>query len=143
MAGILSKLADLFAPRRSTRAALGARGERLAEKHLKSMGFSVLGRNLRTDAGEVDLLCLDPDRHTVVVVEVKTRTVAEGEAAPFLPPEASITARKRRTLLKLARGLSRANGWDDRPLRIDVVAVEWPQGDEPSVRHHPGAVRTH
>lgn len=142
MPGLFSKLAVLLAPQRSTRAALGAHGERLAEKHLKSKGFSVLGRNLRTDVGEVDLLCLDPDRRTVVVVEVKTRSLAEGEAELFLPPEASITARKRRTLQKLLHTLAAANGWTDRPMRIDVVAIEWPQGSEPKVRHHAGAVGT-
>lgn len=138
--GLVAKLADLFSRRPSRRAALGARGERLAAKHLKAKGFTVIGRNLRTDAGEVDILCLDPDRHTVVVVEVKTRTLREGEESPFLPPEASVTAQKRRTLIRLAHDLACANGWTGRPIRIDVVAVEWPEGREPTVRHHPGAV---
>jgi putative endonuclease len=136
----LHRIAGLFSRARPARAVLGSHGERLAEKHLKGKGFSVLGRNLRTSQGEVDLLCLDPDRTTVVIVEVKTRALKAEDATLFLPPEASITARKRRTLLRLANGLARANGWTHRPLRIDVVAVEWLEGREPTVRHHAGAV---
>ncbi len=68
MRALIDRLVSFFSRPRSARAALGARGERLAEKHLKSKGFAVLGRNLRTEAGEVDLLCVDPDRVTVVIV---------------------------------------------------------------------------
>lgn len=129
---------------RSASDAWGLRGEDAAAALLRSRGFRVLGRSLRLHAGEIDILAEDPDGKTVVVVEVKTRVRREGQAArsASTPPEASITARKRRKLVSLARALVRANGWESRPLRIDVVAVEWREGeDRPALRHLPGAVR--
>lgn len=101
----------------------------------------MLARNVRVPMGEADLVCVAPDGRTVVVVEVKCKRIAGGgRAAP--PPEASIHARKRRKLLQIARWLRRANGWEDRPVRIDVVAVDWPERGGPSVRHYERAVAT-
>lgn len=124
---------------------IGPAGERLAARHMRRQGCRVLGRNLRVPMGEADLLCLGSDRRTIVLVEVKTRRVGADEAgivcAPYAPPELSITAEKRRKLSTILRHLARANGWLDRPLRIDVVAIEWSDAAEPLLRHHPGAVR--
>jgi len=110
----------------------------------------VLARNLRTPIGEADIVCLAPDRRTVVIIEVKSRLrrpqpidardiSARRASAPAA--EYSITARKRRKLLHLAQDIARRRRWTDRPLRIDVVAVEWsdPRA-RPEIRHHPCAV---
>jgi putative endonuclease len=116
---------------------LGAMGEKAAASHLRSLGFSVLGRNLKVPMGEADLLCRDGE--TVVVVEVKTRLRRDGapELSNLVAPEASVTARKRRKLLTIARHLKRANRWG--AVRIDVVGVEYAAGGgEPTVRHHAG-----
>lgn len=103
---------------------------------LLQAGFRVLGRNVMGRVGEADLVCLDPDGRTIVVVEVKCR-----RAGPpgQLPPEASVTAAKRSKLQEVTRALIRANRWEDRPVRIDVVGVEWREGDKrPVVRYHKG-----
>ncbi len=124
--------------------AWGLRGEAAAARHLKAKGFRILGRSLRLRSGEVDILAQDPDGRTIVVVEVKTRVRREGQAerSARTAPEASITAHKRRKLTALARALARSNGWEQRAMRIDVVAVEWERSaGEPLVRHWPGAVR--
>jgi putative endonuclease len=118
---------------------LGPAGERAAARLLKRAGYRVLGRNLRCKIGEADLLCVAPDRRTIVVVEVKCRRVGTGTNA-HPPPEASVHAHKRRKLLAVTRHLVRANGWTDRPVRIDVVAVEWPRRGRPVMRHYEGAV---
>ncbi len=120
--------------------ATGSRGERLAEKHLKKLGYRVLRRNAMLPGGEVDLLCEAPDRRTIVLVEVKARRLTPGEAPP---PEAAITHEKAAKLRRLGERLKRANGWTDRPVRIDVVAVELaPKGEKraPVIRHHENAV---
>lgn len=122
---------------------LGRRGERHAAKLLKRAGYRVLGRNVRVRVGEADLVCLDPDGSTVVIVEVKTRWPqgAGSEQGASIAPEASVHVAKRRKLLAVARSLVRSNGWEGRPVRIDVVAVEWlGEGREPVVRHHVDAV---
>jgi putative endonuclease len=124
---------------------LGRMGERAAAGMLRSLGYSILGRNVRVPMGEADIVCRDCDRRTVVIVEVKTRLRREGapDKSNAMLPEASITAHKRRKLLSIARHLTRANGWHECPVRIDVVAVEYDarSGSRPTIRHHVGAVR--
>lgn len=119
--------------RRTARAALprrrdplGPAGERAAARYLRRRGYRVLARNLHTVAGEADLVCEAPDRRTIVLVEVKSRRRIEGQPqrSAEMAPEASVTAAKRRKLTAIARTLARLNRWEDRPMRIDVVAVE-------------------
>lgn len=123
---------------------IGPAGEKLAAKHMRKQGCRILGRNLRVPMGEADLLCEAPDRKTIVLVEVKTRRVMSSAdpngSGLYAPPELSITADKRRKLVKILRHLAVANRWTRRPLRIDVVAIEWTDGAEPVLRHHADAV---
>lgn len=123
--------------RRGAGDAMGARGEVEAERYLASLGYQIIGRNLRFRAGEIDLLCVAPDEKTVVVVEVKTREKSEGVRTP----EAAITQDKERTLVRLLRQVRGANGWADRPMRIDVVAVELGNDGRRACRHYEAAVR--
>ena len=53
--------------------ALGDRGEALAAEHFERLGYRVLSRNHRTRFGELDLVLADPEGHTIVFCEVKTR----------------------------------------------------------------------
>jgi putative endonuclease len=124
--------------------ALGRAGERAAAGLLRRAGYRVLGRNVRMAVGEADLLCIAPDRRTIVVVEVKTRLRGSSRSllGEIVAPEASVHAHKRRKLRAVARAIVCANGWSGRPCRIDVVAVEWPAaGGRPVLRHTPGAVQ--
>ena len=121
-------------------AILGRAGEKLAARHLKQRGCRVVARNLRTKLGELDLVALAPDRRTLVLVEVKTRALrADASAAP--PPEAAITARKRKKLALLARQIIASRRWHDRPVRIDVIAIDWPHDGKPILRHYENAIR--
>jgi len=127
-------------PAAGERDPIGPAGERIAARRLKRRGYKVIARNVRANSGEVDLVCLAPDRATIVFVEVKTRRVeASGEVTQR--PERSVGARKQERLRRLAREVARKRGWTDRPLRIDVVAVEWPARGAPVVRHTERAVR--
>ncbi len=118
--------------------ALGPSGERLAARFLRRSGYKLLARNQRTGVGEADLVCLGPDRRTLVIVEVKTRLAgADGRAAR---PEDAITAHKRRKLVQVAMSIARARGWRDKPLAIDVVAIDWRESGDHAVRHYPRAV---
>lgn len=136
---ILSRLSRWWhGPARAAGDPLGARGELEAERFLVARGYQVIGRNLRFRRGEVDLLCVAPDERTVVLVEVKTRTQSRG----VYRPEAAITGRKRRTLHALANQVRRSNYWEDRPVRIDVVAVEMDgrAGGRVECRHYEAVV---
>ncbi len=128
---------------------LGAAGERAAARFLKRAGYRVLARNVRVRVGEADLVCLDRDRRTIVIVEVKARRrgSAGHPASDSIAPEAAITAHKQRKLREITRSLVKLNRWDDRPVRIDVVAIEWPadatgkgRRGRPTIRHYEGAV---
>lgn len=78
---------------------LGARGERAAARALRRAGCRVLGRNLRTPEGEVDLLVRDGA--VLVIVEVKTTRAAPGGRPPRVPHA------QRRRLVRAARWLAR------------------------------------
>jgi putative endonuclease len=53
---------------------LGRSGEQAAADYLEAEGFRILERNWRCADGEIDIVAVD--RHTFVVCEVKTRSVA-------------------------------------------------------------------
>ncbi|MBL9001818.1 MAG: YraN family protein [Phycisphaerae bacterium] len=122
---------------------LGKRGEDVAAKRLRSRGYRIIERNAVVPMGEADIVAEAPDGRTVVIVEVKSRRRSPGQPlrSAVTPPEASITRRKRAKLTSIARHLARANGWIDRPVRIDVVAVEFADEiQEPEIRHHEGVI---
>ncbi len=118
---------------------LGPRGERVAARYLRRKGFRVLGRNLETHFGEADLLCETPGG-CIVVVEVKARRYREHTP----PPEASVTLTKRQRLARILEFLVKKNGWEARPRRVDVVAVEFHARTwlpaRPIVKHFENAV---
>lgn len=111
---------------------LGRAGERRAARYLKRRGYRVLGRNVRVNVGEADLVCEAPDKRTIVIVEVKTR---RAKAAETFAPETAVNPAKARKLLQVAQSLMKRNNWHDRPVRIDVVGVVWPDRGRPEIRH--------
>lgn len=124
---------NLLGQRAGEDAALGRLGEKAAAKHLQSLGYRVMGTNVRVPFGEADIVCEGPDGASVVIVEVKTRRVRAGRA---IAPDASVTRRKRATLQRIAKYLMKERGWSGRPVRIEVIAVEVDGGDSISIRHY-------
>ena len=95
----------------------GAAAEAAAARYLQTQGLSVLARNLRCKAGELDLVCLDGG--VIVIVEVRHRATAE-----FGGALASVTWRKQRKLIRATEFLrQRLPEWRARALRFDVIAV--------------------
>lgn len=124
----------LFWLRRLTKAlfppqALGERGERVAERFLRRLGYQIVDRRARGGLGEIDLVAID-DR-TVVFVEVKTRrSHRKGH------PAAAVDARKQRQLTRLALAWLKRHDLLENRARFDVVAVTWPKGERlPHVQH--------
>ena len=81
------------------RRTLGARGERLARRHLRKQGYAILERNFRTRHGELDVVAANDD--WLVFCEVKTRVGRRAGGA--FGPLVSIGADKRRRLRAMAR----------------------------------------
>ncbi|MFV1960108.1 MAG: YraN family protein [Planctomycetota bacterium] len=98
---------------------LGRRGEQVAARALRRAGYRILGRNLRTPHGEVDLLAREGG--ALVVVEVKTRRLP----APGEPPlrRRVLGASQRDRLRRAAAWLGRRAGSDPRRVRRDLVTV--------------------
>ena len=99
-----------------SRQQLGFLGERLVADALYERGFEIIGRNIHTRFGEIDVIA--KKGRNVLFVEVKTRT-----SRRYGYPEEAITFKKRMTLSRCALALSRkfARGchW-----AIVIVAVE-------------------
>ena len=122
--GLVQSIAAVFsrfARRNSTfsdpRHALGRRGEQIAARHLRRIGYKVLYRNYRAPkGGEVDLVCRDGD--TLVFAEVKTRTSEE-----FGAPAEAVTREKQRLIARGALAWLKLLGNPDIHYRFDIVEV--------------------
>jgi putative endonuclease len=117
-----------------TRRTTGVKGEEEAARFLTRSGYAILDRNVRTRAGEIDLVA--KEGKTLVFVEVKTRRdLIEGE-----PPQAGVHTRKQNRLAKLAHGYLKLKRIRQTPCRFDVVAVIInDEGGVKAIRHIPNA----
>ena len=100
---------------------LGAQGERAAEKLLRRQRYTIVRRNYRCPAGEIDRVALDGK--VVVFVEVKTRT-----QPGFGTPLEAVDHRKQQQIIRAARYYLSENDLHDRDARFDVVGVWWEDG---------------
>lgn len=109
---------------------LGRAGEQRAARYLEDRGFTVLDRNWRCRAGEIDLVV--EGGGAIVVVEVKTR---RGEA--FGHPFEAIDARKRARLWRLAAAWTAAHRdrVQGRRLRIDAIGITGPDPATARLEH--------
>ena len=116
-----------------TRRTTGIKGEEEAARFLARSGYAILDRNVRTRAGEIDLVA--KEGKTLVFVEVKTRRDLEGD-----PPQAGVHTRKQNRLAKLAHGYLKQKRIRQTPCRFDVVAVIVnDEGGVKAIRHIPNA----
>ena len=111
---------------------LGDRGEAAAAAFLERAGMTVVERNWRCPAGEIDIVALDDE--AIVLVEVKTRrTVGKGT------PEEAVTPAKQRRYSKLAAAYLQSAGVSDVPVRFDVITLLVVAEDRALLRHHRAA----
>jgi putative endonuclease len=104
---------------------IGKRGEDLALKRLKKMGYKKFIRNYRCALGEVDLIA--EDGGILVFIEIKTR---RGRSIGYA--KEAVDERKRRQLSKVALAYMKSNDCFDTSARFDVVAISlW--GDKPRI----------
>ncbi len=122
-------------PRQTT----GQRGEEIAMRILQEAGLSIVERNWRCPAGELDIVAeeIGPDYASgegdarwLVLVEVRTRSsTALGTARQAFTP------RKQAKLREVAGHYLQEKGWRG-PWRIDAVAVQLERsGREVAVEH--------
>lgn len=95
----------------------GARGEALAAAFLAARGYTIVTRNFRCAAGEIDVIALDAC--TLVFCEVRTRRGARHGGALE-----SVTPHKQRQVVRVAEVYLARHRLHAHPTRFDVVAVE-------------------
>lgn len=111
-------------PRKSLNRELGNRGEDAAVRELQRMGYRILARNYRCDAGEIDIIA--EHRDVIVFVEVKARS-----PRALLPPEEAVDHNKRARIRNSAK-FYLAPYRRPSPHRYDIVSVYLDEGDQVS-----------
>jgi putative endonuclease len=112
-------------------AALGKRGEDLAHRYLRKVGFTVVARNYRPGAdSEVDIVARRGD--LLVFVEVKTRTSAESGH-----PDRAIDLEKQKHIARAARSYVTRAGIEWNRVRFDTIAIVL--SHPPSIMHQEDA----
>jgi len=110
--------------------AFGREGERRAACFLKKQGYRILYRNFRPPiGGEVDLVCRDGCRNTLVFVEVKAR-----KSERYGPPAAAVSPRKQRRLILAAEYWLNQLERSDVRVQFDVLEVTYNDGTW-NIRH--------
>lgn len=94
---------------------LGAKGEQLAENHLKEEGYTILSRNYRYQKAEIDIIALKEG--ILTIIEVKTRS------SDFLKPVTEIVDKRKIELLTLAADNFVLEKRWDLEVRFDIITV--------------------
>lgn len=114
---------------------VGRWGEELAAQALIAHGYTVIERNWRCPAGEIDLIAQESGAW--VFVEVKLR-----RGHSFGTPEEGVTARKSERLLNAGLAYIEQHQLDGVDWRIDVLAIDiGPSGKAQRLALYRDAVR--
>ena len=117
-----------LAPVTRERQECGRAGEDRAAAFLAARGFTILARNVRAAAGEIDVIALDGE--TLVFCEIRTRRSARQGGALE-----SVTPAKQRQVVRVAEWfLGRHPELHARPIRFDVVAIDV-RGERAAIAH--------
>jgi putative endonuclease len=95
------------------RIAFGKFGENIALKFLKSKGIKVIGRNVRTPFGEIDII--GEEKGKIYFVEVKTRSNSK-----FGLPVEAINDKKKSHMIKSAMFYMKGEEMD---FEIGVISI--------------------
>ncbi len=116
----------------------GSRGEDVAVLYLSQHGFSVLERNLKEGAGEVDIVAhKDGVLH---FVEVKSSFVKEGIGTEGWRAEERITRKKIHSIANVASLYLERKGEIDREWCIDVLVVRFFASGEWNIEEIPNVI---
>ena len=110
---------------------IGKWGEDVATEHLTKKGYEIIGRNVRTPYGEIDIIAKQND--ATIFIEVKTRT-----SNKMGLPEESITEKKREHMIACAEHYAMENATDQ--WQIDVISVEGRPGANLKITYFENAI---
>ena len=117
----------------STSKQTGSDGEKLAEGYLKAQGYKIVGRNLSSKYGEVDLVARKKDH--LFFVEIRTRVgKCYGSALE------SITDEKMRRIRNTAEVLLQKNkDWQTLVPFLSVIAIDEDEAGDVKIEFLPDA----
>src|SRR3989338_401396 len=96
---------------------VGSCGENIAVRFLSHKGYRIIGKNVKTFVGEIDIVA--KKKGYIVFVEVKTRfSLSSG------PPHESVTENKKRKLIQCALCYLKMKGVNGVHWQIDVISIE-------------------
>lgn len=95
----------------------GKAAEDAAIRLIVDKGLQIAERNFSCKVGEIDIVALEGE--TVVFIEVRSRA-----ANTPLPPEQTVLTSKQRKIIRAASVFLAHRGFQERPVRFDVIAVE-------------------
>jgi len=108
--------------------ALGRYGEDLAVEFLRRQGLTIIARNWRCSAGELDVIAREGS--ALVICEVKTR-----RSAAYGTPAEAVGARKLRRLRELALHWLDEQQVHVPEIRFDVIGIIQPPSGRPVLQH--------
>ncbi len=96
---------------------LGRLGEELASSYYQNLGYKLLGKNLNTPCGEIDLLLIKNNQ--IIIVEVKTRT------SKYLGlPEEAINKQKIKAIEKSWQWLQNKYNYSNFLISIEICSIQ-------------------
>lgn len=106
---------------------IGSLGESLAQKYLKSKGYTILECNWRWRKAEIDIIAKIKD--ILVFVEVKTRSYNL-----YGPPETAVTQKKEQLLADAASVYMEEinHTWE---IRFDIISITLDNPHDPEIIH--------
>jgi len=95
--------------------ALGNKGEEIAARYLKKIGYRVLARSYKANNAEIDIVARD--KNEIVFVEVKTR-----RSTKTGNPETAVTPKKRQHIQRAVEAWMKRD-ITKKPWRVDIIAI--------------------
>lgn len=95
---------------------LGLKGEKLAENHLKKLGYKIIKTNYVTPFGEADIVC--SLNGAIIFAEVKTRS-----GYKFGTPAEAVDYKKQKKYRQIANYYLTSNNLDEIEVSFMVVEV--------------------
>ncbi len=115
--------------KQTSRQRVGHWGENTAAHYLENKGYRILGRNVRTPYGEIDVIASREDM--LFFVEVKTRTNRQ-----FGFPESAVTIKKLDHMLSSAQSFIQDHAeFQNTSWQLDVIAVRAREDDSVEIEH--------
>lgn len=97
---------------------LGRWGEQVAADYLVSKGWFIRHRDWRNNHRDLDIVCIDADMTTILIVEVKTRATDE-----FGAPQDAVDLQKKNNILRAAAAYTRMYHLEHLNIRYDIISV--------------------